>query len=124
MDKIKYQSYELDHETEEAVLLNSKGEEVDRVNIGELLTIYLRDSDLHEEEQTNNLLTKGGEMVTKTDVSKANVGSKQGWAFSVYYDNRPYPNFTSSLVKTEKGAQRNLKKYLETGKFSFYGNAE
>ena len=63
-------------------------------------------------------------MVTKKEVHQSNVGSKRGWAFSVYYDNRPYPNFISSLVKTKTGAQRNLNKYLQTGKFSWYGNAE
>ena len=63
-------------------------------------------------------------MITKTEVHQANVGSKQGWAFSVYYNNSKCPNFCSSLVKTEIGAKRNLKKYVETGEFSFYGNAE
>ena len=63
-------------------------------------------------------------MITKTEVHQANVGSKKGWAFSVYYNNSKCPSFCSSLVKTEIGAKRNLKKYVETGEFSFYGNAE
>lgn len=62
--------------------------------------------------------------VTKAEVFKSSVGDKEGWAFSVTWDNRPYPNFVSSLVKTQKGAQRNLNIYLRTGKFSLYGNAE
>lgn len=63
-------------------------------------------------------------MAIKTKVYKGTVGTKEGWAFMVFFDNRCYPNFISSLVKTEKGARRNLKKYLKTGKFSLYGNAE
>ena len=63
-------------------------------------------------------------MITKAEVYKSNIGNKEGWAFSVYWDNRPYPNFISSLVKTKIGAERNLKKYLNTRKFSVYGNAE
>lgn len=63
-------------------------------------------------------------MVTKTEVYPSSIRNKKGWAFSVYWNNRPYPNFVSCLVKTEIGAKRGLKKYLNTGKFSWYGNAE
>ena len=63
-------------------------------------------------------------MITKAEVYKSRVGNKEGYAFSVYWDDRPYPNFISSLVKTEKGARRNLNIYLRTRKFSIYGNAE
>ncbi len=62
--------------------------------------------------------------ITNTIVRPGNVGDKQGFCFEVTWDNRPYPNFVSSLVKTEIGARRNLNKYLCTGKFSLYGNAE
>jgi hypothetical protein len=63
-------------------------------------------------------------MVTKTEISKSSIGSKTGYTFSVYYNGRSYPNFVSGLVKTERGARRNLKRYLKTGEFSVYGNAE
>jgi len=52
------------------------------------------------------------------------VKDKRGWCFEVFYDNRPYPNFISALYKTRIGATRKLKKYLKTGEFSLYGNAE
>lgn len=63
-------------------------------------------------------------MITKTVVYKATVGSKTGYAFSVYYNGRDYPSFVSSLVRTEIGAKRNLARYIKTGEFSIYGNAE
>lgn len=62
-----------------------------------------------------------------TEVKFHNCGEedhKEGWAFSIYWKNRPYPNFISSKVKTNKGAVRNFCKYINTGKFSLYGNAE
>lgn len=63
-------------------------------------------------------------MITKTEIKKSSVGNKNGFCFCVYWDNKQYPNFVSSLVKTERGAKNNLNKYLKTGKFSLYGNAE
>ena len=63
-------------------------------------------------------------MVTNTIVRPGKVGDKKGYCFEVYWDNRPFPNFVSSLVKTERGAKRNLARYLKTGEFSLYGNAE
>lgn len=62
--------------------------------------------------------------ISKTVVREGNLGTKKGWCFEVYYDGRSYPNFISSLVRTKIGAERNLKKYLKTGAFSFYGNGE
>lgn len=50
MDKIRYESCKLDATTEEMVLLNREGEEVDRIDINTLLTNFLQESDLHEEE--------------------------------------------------------------------------
>lgn len=63
-------------------------------------------------------------MITKTDIDKARLGNKKGWAFSVYWDKRKYPNFISALYKTEKETQAQLKRYIETGKFDTYGSAE
>ena len=63
-------------------------------------------------------------MITKTVVRQGNIGNKTGYCFEVYYNNRDYPNFISSLVKTEIGAKRQLTRYINTGKFSLYGNAE
>ena len=72
-------------------------------------------------------LTEGNgdeKMITKSEVREGTIGEKKGYCFEVYYDNREYPNFISSLVKTKLGSQRNLLKYIRTGKFSLYGNAE
>lgn len=48
----------------------------------------------------------------------------KGWSFAITWENRPYPNFVSSRVKTNNGAVRNFGRYIKTGKFSLYGNAE
>ena len=63
-------------------------------------------------------------MITKTLVRQGNVGDKVGYCFEVYYNNREYPNIISSLAKTEIGAKAQLTRFLKTGKFSLYGNAE
>lgn len=63
-------------------------------------------------------------MITKTNVARARLGDKRGWAFSVYWDKRNYPNLISALYKTEKETQAQLKRYIETGKFDTYGSAE
>ena len=63
-------------------------------------------------------------MVTKAEIRKVRTGKGEGYCFDVYYGNKEYPNFTSSAVKTERGCQRMLNKYLETGFFTLYGNAE
>lgn len=63
-------------------------------------------------------------MITKTEIREVNTRKGKGFCFDVYWDDRPYPNFTSSAVKTERGASRNLNKYVNTGKFGWYGNAE
>jgi len=63
-------------------------------------------------------------MITKTEVFKSSVGSRKGWAFAVYYDDREYANFVSSLSKTKKTATSELDRYVRTGDFSLYGDAE
>ncbi len=63
-------------------------------------------------------------IITRTDVHKSSVGSKKGWAFSIYWENRDYPNFVSALYKTKKEANLNLNRYIKTGKFDYYGSAE
>ena len=63
-------------------------------------------------------------MITKTDVARGTLGDKKGWNFSVYWDERGYPNLISGLYKTEKEAQAQLKRYIETGDFDFCGSAE
>lgn len=62
--------------------------------------------------------------ITKTEIFKSSVGDKKGWAFSVSFRKRPYPNLVSALFKTELGAKRKLSRYLKTGHIDFYGNAE
>lgn len=63
-------------------------------------------------------------MITKTNVDRARLDNKKGWAFSVYWDNREYPNLISALYKTKKETEAQLKRYLETGEFDTYGSAE
>ena len=63
-------------------------------------------------------------MITKTEIHKSRISYNKGWAFSVWWDNRPYPNFISALYKTKKTATVKLKEYLKSGKFDFYGDAE
>ena len=63
-------------------------------------------------------------MITKTTIHKGFVGNKKGWAFSVYFDNREYPNIISALFKTKRETQKELEIYLSTGKFKTYGSAE
>lgn len=64
------------------------------------------------------------ENVTKTEVHPGSVGSKKGWAFSVYFGGRNYPNLISALYKTKVETQKELDRYLETGEFDTYGSAE
>jgi hypothetical protein len=61
---------------------------------------------------------------TRCTFQESTVGEKRGWGFAVHYNGKEYPNFVSSLVKTNKGAVRNATRYFNTGKFSLYGNAE
>ena len=63
-------------------------------------------------------------MITKAEVEKGSLGNKKGWNFSVYFNNRPYPNFISALFKTKREAEKDLKMYKETGDFRLYGSAE
>jgi hypothetical protein len=63
-------------------------------------------------------------MITKTEVHKGWVYYNKGWAFSVWWDNKPCPNFVSALYRTKKTATAKLKEYLKSGKFDFYGDAE
>ena len=62
--------------------------------------------------------------ITSIQINKGSIGEKQGFNFSVIWGDREYPNFTSALYKTRLGAKRKAIKYLKTGVFSFYGNAE
>ena len=63
-------------------------------------------------------------MITKTLVREGSIGEKKGYCFEIYYNNRRYPNFISALFKTELGTKRQLTRFLKTGQFSWYGNAE
>jgi hypothetical protein len=63
-------------------------------------------------------------MVTQTVVREGQVGTKRGFVFDVYFNDRKYPNVVSALYKTQRGAQRKLAEYLRTGKLGLYGNAE
>lgn len=63
-------------------------------------------------------------MITKTTVHRAFVGNKEGWAFCIYWDNRPYANIASALYKTKRTASEKLAHYIKTGKFETYGDAE
>lgn len=63
-------------------------------------------------------------MITKTTTHRGSVGNKQGWAFSIYFDNRPYPNLISALYKTKKEIKEQLQRYLDTGEYNTYGTAE
>lgn len=63
-------------------------------------------------------------MITSTNIGKATCGNKQGWAFSITWDDRPYPNFISALYRTRKEAQAQLRRYLDGNGFDYYGTAE
>jgi hypothetical protein len=63
-------------------------------------------------------------MITKTTIQKSSVGNKKGWSFSVYYNDRLYPNLISALYKTKKEIKQQLERYITTGKYDFYGSAE
>lgn len=63
-------------------------------------------------------------MITKTEVHKGFIGNKKGWAFSVYFDNREYPNIISALFRTKRETKSELERYIETGEFVTYGSAE
>lgn len=59
-----------------------------------------------------------------TKIERSYVGNKRGWAFSVYYCGRAYPNMVSALFKTRGEAKDELNRYIETGEFVLYGSAE
>lgn len=63
-------------------------------------------------------------MITSTKIEKATCGDKQGWAFSITWDGRPYPNFISALYRTRKETQAQLERYLNGKGFDYYGTAE
>jgi len=63
-------------------------------------------------------------MITNTTIHKGYIGDKKGWAFSVYYNDNTYPNLISALYKTKTEIKKQLKRYLETGKYDTYGSAE
>jgi len=62
--------------------------------------------------------------LTKIEIHRSRVGEKEGWAFSVYWNNREYPTLISSLYKTKKTATQKAKEYRERGEFDWYGDAE
>ena len=62
-------------------------------------------------------------MITAIEVHKGSLGSKRGWAFSVFFE-RDYPNFISALYKTQREAIAKSEIYRKTGKFDWYGSAE
>lgn len=62
--------------------------------------------------------------VSKVTFNEVNTKKGKGWSFSVYWGDRDYPNMVSSAVKTNKGSIRQATRYLNTGEFSLYGNAE
>ena len=61
--------------------------------------------------------------IVKTTIHRASVGNKKGWAFGVYYNPR-YAGILSALFKTKKKAETELARYIATGKFVTYGDAE
>lgn len=63
-------------------------------------------------------------MITATEVYKSTCGNAKGWAFSVTWDNRPYPNFVSALYQTKRETQAQLRRYLDGKGFDYYGSAE
>ena len=62
--------------------------------------------------------------LTKTEITQGRIGFTEGWIFSAYFGNRKYPNLISALYKSKEEAQAQLKRYIATGKFDFYGSAE
>lgn len=67
--------------------------------------------------------TKSGTIISKTEVHKGSVGSKKGWAFSVYFG-KEYPNVISALYKTKTEAHQKLDEYIKTDHLDTYGSAE
>ena len=47
-----------------------------------------------------------------------------GWSFSVYYGGATYASFTSASYKLKKEIEQQLKRFIDTGKFDWYGTAE
>lgn len=62
--------------------------------------------------------------ITKIVVRRSSCGSKHGWAFEIYWANRPYPNFASALYKTKREAIKQLNRYLSGNGFDYWGSAE
>lgn len=63
-------------------------------------------------------------MITKNEIHKGNIGSKKGWAFSIYFNGNTYPNIISALYKTKKETKQKMENYINTGKLDTYGSAE
>ena len=63
-------------------------------------------------------------MITKTELHRGTIDKKKGWAFSVYFNNRKYPNLISALYKTKKETMQQLYRYLTTGEYDYCGSAE
>ena len=62
--------------------------------------------------------------ITKTEVRPGRIGDKTGFCFDVYWDDREYPNLISALFTTEERAAAERDRYLETGEYDTYGDAE
>lgn len=48
----------------------------------------------------SNCMQDNQGIVTKTEIKPSRVGTKRGYNFAVYYDNREYANFASALYST------------------------
>jgi len=51
-------------------------------------------------------------------------GKKRGWAFTVTYGDREYPNIISALYKTKKETIEKLIDFFNDDKLDTYGSAE
>lgn len=60
----------------------------------------------------------------RIEVRTGHIGEKTGWAFSVCWGDKEYPNFVSALYKTEKEARKQAQRYKKKGEFDLYGSAE
>ena len=69
-------------------------------------------------KSTGGSMKTGREAGENWEVKESSVGEKEGWHFT------NHTNFTSALYTTKGEAEKALKKYLDTGKFDFYGSAE
>jgi hypothetical protein len=62
--------------------------------------------------------------ISKIVIERSSVGEKKGWAFQVFWTDRPYPNFISALYKTKRETVLQVDRYLKDKSFDYYGSAE